>query len=48
MTIEGLETYILVPRNPAGTDLLVEALRATPNATDGDTPLFFPEHRKRH
>jgi hypothetical protein len=36
MTIEGLETYILVPRNPADTDLLIEALRATPHATDVD------------
>jgi hypothetical protein len=36
MTIEGLETYILVPRNPADIDLLVEALRATPHATDVD------------
>lgn len=30
MTIEGLETYILVPHDPADVDLLVEALRATP------------------
>jgi hypothetical protein len=36
MTIEGLETYILLPRNPADFDLLVEALRATPRATDVD------------
>jgi PatG Domain len=36
MTIEGLETYILVPRNAADTDLLVESLRATPHATDID------------
>ena len=31
MTIEGLETYILSPRNPADFDLLVEALRAAPS-----------------
>ncbi len=36
MTIEGLETYILVPRDPADLDLLVEALRATPNPMDLD------------
>ena len=36
MTIEGLETYLLVPHNPTDIDLLVEALRATPHATDVD------------
>jgi len=36
MTIEGLETYILVPRDPADLDLLVEALRPTPSPTDLD------------
>jgi len=36
MTIEGLETYILVPRDPADIDLLVEALRATPSPMDLD------------
>ncbi len=36
MTIEGLETYILAPRNPADFDLLVETLRPTPHATDVD------------
>ena len=30
MTIEGLETYILVPRDPADISLLVEAMRPTP------------------
>src|SRR5205814_8917068 len=29
LEIEGLGTYILVPRDPAGVDLLVEALRPT-------------------
>ncbi len=36
MTIEGLETYILVPRDPADTSLLVEALRPTPQPWDLD------------
>jgi hypothetical protein len=36
MTIEGLETYIVVPRDAADLDLLVEALRATPSPMDLD------------
>lgn len=36
LTIEGLETYILVPRDPSDFDLLVEALRPTPRPTDVD------------
>lgn len=36
MTIEGLETYILHPHDPADWDLLVEALRPTPRAGDVD------------
>jgi hypothetical protein len=36
MTIEGLETYLLMPRDAADTELLVEALRETPRATDID------------
>jgi cyclic patellamide precursor peptide PatG len=36
LSIEGLETYILVPRDPASLDLLVEALRPTPRADDLD------------
>jgi len=36
MTIEGLETYILVPRDPADISLLVEALRPTPQPWDLD------------
>ena len=36
MTIEGLETYILAPRDPADLDLLVEALRAAPSPMDLD------------
>src|SRR5262249_39852632 len=36
LTIEGLETYILVPRDPADLDLLVAALRPTPSPMDLD------------
>ena len=36
MTIEGLETYILVPRDPADIGLLAEALRPTPQPWDLD------------
>jgi hypothetical protein len=35
-TIEGLDTYILQPRDPADLDLLIEALRPTPRLTDVD------------
>src|SRR5215472_7271255 len=36
MTIEGLETYLLVPRDPSDLDLLTESLRSTPNPMDLD------------
>jgi PatG Domain len=36
LEIEGLETYLLVPRDPADLDLLVEALRPTPSPLDVD------------
>jgi hypothetical protein len=36
MTIEGLETYILTPRDPTDLDLLVEALRPNPTSIDLD------------
>jgi hypothetical protein len=36
MTIQGLETYILSPRDPADFDLLVEAVRPAPRPTDID------------
>ncbi len=39
MTVEGLETYILVPRDPADFDLLVESLRATPQPADVDVAI---------
>lgn len=36
LTIEGMETYILQPRDPADLDLLVEAVRPAPRPTDVD------------
>jgi PatG C-terminal len=36
LTIEGLETHILQPRDPPDVDLLVEALRPAPRPTDVD------------
>jgi len=36
LTIEGLETYILQPRDPADFELLIEAVRPTPRPTDID------------
>jgi hypothetical protein len=36
MAIEGLETYILVPRDSADLDLLVDALRPAPSPMDLD------------
>jgi hypothetical protein len=36
LTIEGLETYILQPRDPADFDLLVDAVRPMPNPIDVD------------
>jgi hypothetical protein len=38
MTIGGLETYIVIPRDPTDTNLLVEALR--PNPRPGDVDLI--------
>jgi hypothetical protein len=35
-TIEGLETYILVPRDPGDFELLVDAVRPAPRPTDVD------------
>jgi hypothetical protein len=49
LTVEGLETYLLRPRDPADFDLLLETLRATPRTTDLDVvigtrgPLAPPE-----
>lgn len=36
LTIEGLHTYLLQPRDPLDFDLLVEAVRPTPHQTDVD------------
>jgi len=36
LTIEGLETYLLRPGDPADLELLVEAVRPAPRATDVD------------
>jgi hypothetical protein len=36
MTIEGLETYLLHPRDPADYDLLVQSLRPNPSPLDVD------------
>jgi PatG C-terminal len=36
MTIEGLETYLLVPRDPVDLSLLVDALRPSPQPWDLD------------
>jgi hypothetical protein len=36
MTIQGLDTYILVPSDPADVSLLVDALRPTPTPSDLD------------
>ncbi|HME19971.1 MAG TPA: hypothetical protein VKI44_01155 [Acetobacteraceae bacterium] len=36
MSVEGLETYILVPRDPADLQLLIEALRPAPSRADVD------------
>jgi hypothetical protein len=47
--IEGLDTYLVVPRDPADLDLLLEALRPAPRPTDVDIvigvrgPLAPPE-----
>lgn len=36
LTIQGLETYLLAPRDPADIDLLVEAIRPAPSPNDID------------
>jgi PatG Domain len=36
LTIQGMETYLLVPRDPADIDLLVEAIRPAPSPLDID------------
>lgn len=41
MTIEGMETYILVPRDSGDLDLLIEALRTAPSPIDLDCVIGF-------
>jgi PatG Domain len=36
MTVEGLETYVLTPRDPADLHLLVESVRPNPSPMDLD------------
>ena len=36
LTIQGLDTYLLTPRDPADADLLVEAIRPVPSPNDVD------------
>ncbi len=36
LSIQGLDTYLLLPRDPADLDLLVEAIRPTPSPSDVD------------
>lgn len=49
LKIEGLETYIITPRDPSDFDMLVDALRAPPRGTDVDVvvgirgPVATPE-----
>jgi PatG Domain len=49
LTIQGLDTYLLQPRDPADIDLLVEAIRSAPSPNDIDVvigvrgPLAPPE-----
>ncbi|MBE9045526.1 hypothetical protein IQ255_14130 [Pleurocapsales cyanobacterium LEGE 10410] len=41
LSIEGLETYILLPRESGDYELLVEALRPTPHLTDTNIVIGF-------
>ena len=41
LTTEGLDTHILIPRDPADYDLLVEALRPSPSPLDIDVAIGF-------
>jgi len=36
LTIQGLDTYILLPRDPTDLDLLIDAIRPTPSPQDQD------------
>jgi PatG Domain len=41
LTIEGLDSYIVVPRDPADYDLLIQTLRSSPRHDDLDVVLGF-------
>ena len=43
LTIEGLETYILMPRDPSDYELLVEAVRPAPSPADLDAVIGIRE-----
>ena len=36
MTIEGVDTYLLIPRDPGSIEMLLDAVRPTPRADDVD------------
>jgi hypothetical protein len=50
LTVEGIETYILAPRDPVDLDLFIQALRAAPSPADVDVvigmrgPLAPPDY----
>jgi hypothetical protein len=50
LSIQGLETYILQPMNPADLDMLIESLRPSPRLTDINVvigllgPIASPQH----
>ncbi len=50
LTVEGLETYLLHPRDPADLSLLIEAVRPSPGLSDLDVvigvrgPVAGPDH----
>jgi len=41
LTIEGIETYILRPRDPIDFELLIEAIRPAPRSTDVDVVIGY-------
>jgi hypothetical protein len=43
-TIEGLETYLLVPRDSSDLDVLVDTIRPAPRSTDVDTIVGMKGH----
>ena len=49
LSIQGLETYLLVPRDPADIDRLIESIRPVSNPNDIDWSLGYavPSRRRR-